>query len=657
MTSFIPLFCSLALLVLFIIVIIIYVKLYALEEENNHQRNSYNGADTILIINHHNDNDDNDNDNNNDETRRLLSINQYDNDSNDTNNTTTSSNYDNNFFYESDSYSSNIDDDDNNNNTNNNNSHQYFQLTSITNNIKSILNQNNQIDPLLLLKQKAAIIIQKYVRGWLVRIHYADFFKKIKYRKFIIKEIINFEKTYISKLTMLIDHLKTPLLDNHYRSMISLDKVNQLFSNIDEILHLHKSILETFTSSQPPYLVGKIYIDILPSFKIYIPYVKNYNNAFKIYSSLADDEEFSQLIEIFGFLPSYLILPIQQTPRYVLLFSDLLKHTNPQNQDYDSLKVLIDEVRATASSINQCISTSVEDDDEEDNEVMAPRPTSKNNHHSTPPRRPASASSKHRPRNSIAMHKEAINSMLQSPPPTSSHNPADYAHLPSYLRPTKASAAWSRQKVEYTPQPVWKSSGTGNDYITNYTYQSTPYVEKGSPLFIDRTPSKGQPVWRPNSPSPKSFNYPKENYTRSTKVQPNRPVSPPPKPNFFNYPDLSSSSSSSSSSLSSSNTTSPMSSGISSPSISSTSSSEGVSSFKPPLGKKQLSSISLSTTTTTTTSNHSSGSGSNSIATTPPISPNNHLSTTDRVKNFESFPFEAGMMFVHSKVCDRALSS
>ncbi|KAF2068222.1 hypothetical protein CYY_010452, partial [Polysphondylium violaceum] len=107
--------------------------------------------------------------------------------------------------------------------------------------------------------ETSAIVIQKWVRGWLVRRDHVDFFKKIKYRKFIIREIINFEKTYITKISLLINELKKPLLE---QSIVNIDIVDQLFSNIDEILDLHVSIHNTLTATQPPIQIGLIYLKL-----------------------------------------------------------------------------------------------------------------------------------------------------------------------------------------------------------------------------------------------------------------------------------------------------------------------------------------------------------------------------------------------------------
>ncbi|KAM9959100.1 hypothetical protein ACTFIR_000154 [Dictyostelium discoideum] len=383
-------------------------------------------------------------------------------------------------------------------------------------------------------REKSIVIIQKWVRGWLVRKQHLEFFKKIKIRKFVINEIIGFEKTYISKITYLLENLKIPLLQN---TNISHDKVNNIFSNIEEIRELHITIYNKLIETKP-LIITELYLEMLPKFTIYYPYVKNYNNAYKIYSTLSEeDEEFAQLAESFGYLPSFLILPVQQTPRYLLLFSELAKNTNIQNSDYKNMQKLIETIRETAKEINDCITSNENDDDDNSTFSNSSSGSSNKSNNSNSIKRPASASSKRKPRNSIAMHKKAIDAVLSD----GAGNNNDYSHLPSYLRPTQASSAWSRSKVELSPSPKWRFSQTVQD--RQYVYDNplptgiSPYSELFSenklhtPKKQSTTSSQQNQPWKPPSKSTTSI---QDNCHKITKNTTFRPISPPPpKPNFY----------------------------------------------------------------------------------------------------------------------------
>ncbi|KYQ93455.1 RhoGEF domain-containing protein [Tieghemostelium lacteum] len=407
-------------------------------------------------------------------------------------------------------------------------------------------------DPNEIEREKAALIIQCCYRGWVVRRAHKDFFRKIHYRKFIIKEIISFEKQYMEKINSILVNVKQPLITDidRYKKFLTVEKVNLIFSNLDEILGLHQDIFEVLTTSNTAISIGRIYLEMLPKFKIYLDYVKNYNLAFKIYAKLENYIDFSSFMEGL-YLPSYLISPIQHTPRYVLLFADLTKNTNPQNEDYTRLQQLVDVARKTASEINQSITASPPDQSEEEEseeeieEVEVPQaqvgkgkhstvkhlsPNTSQNSGNSPFKRPASASSKRKPRNSIIMHKNAIDKVLSdsenhlSTPYTSQ----DFSHLPSYLRPTQASLAWSKNKVELPSIPKMRISTNSQDKIDNpYVYSHLP-PSKAPPseLFIDRSTPKNKPEWKSATKTPTT------DYTKITKKI-IRPTSPLPKPNFY----------------------------------------------------------------------------------------------------------------------------
>ena len=52
-------------------------------------------------------------------------------------------------------------------------------------------------------------------------------------------------------------------------------------------------------------------------------------------------------------LMSYLIMPIQRIPRYVLLLSDLLKFTDPTHPDHKNLTEAVAKVEGVARFINE----------------------------------------------------------------------------------------------------------------------------------------------------------------------------------------------------------------------------------------------------------------------------------------------------------------
>ena len=56
-------------------------------------------------------------------------------------------------------------------------------------------------------------------------------------------------------------------------------------------------------------------------------------------------------------LESYLIMPVQRIPRYILLLEDLIKHTPPENYEHESLISALRAVKQSAEYLNLAVST------------------------------------------------------------------------------------------------------------------------------------------------------------------------------------------------------------------------------------------------------------------------------------------------------------
>jgi hypothetical protein len=50
---------------------------------------------------------------------------------------------------------------------------------------------------------------------------------------------------------------------------------------------------------------------------------------------------------------AFLIKPVQRLPKYVLLLKDLLKHTDPDDDDYARIELALKQFKDVNSSINE----------------------------------------------------------------------------------------------------------------------------------------------------------------------------------------------------------------------------------------------------------------------------------------------------------------
>lgn len=89
-------------------------------------------------------------------------------------------------------------------------------------------------------------------------------------------------------------------------------------------------------------------------------------NAFlNLFLIILQKLEYSEKLNKLGLL-SFLILPVQRIPRYVLLLSDLLKNTVPQHPDYENIKAALQQIKELADYINIR-----KQDSEEINKILA----------------------------------------------------------------------------------------------------------------------------------------------------------------------------------------------------------------------------------------------------------------------------------------------
>ena len=96
-------------------------------------------------------------------------------------------------------------------------------------------------------------------------------------------------------------------------------------------------------------------------FKIYTQYVNNYDSVYEKFVTYQKKKEFKTFVQEAKSSPrhtqldllSYLIMPIQRVPRYVMLLSDLLKHTDQAHPDYKNLKNAVEKVEGVARFINE----------------------------------------------------------------------------------------------------------------------------------------------------------------------------------------------------------------------------------------------------------------------------------------------------------------
>jgi hypothetical protein len=192
----------------------------------------------------------------------------------------------------------------------------------------------------------------------------------MRQRRFVIKEIISSEKSYIDYMDILVDVFVRPS-----SPLLRGDVHKAIFRDIDFIRNLNQRLLADLQTAfgALPYErawtmgVGQIMIRFAPFLNMYMEYYTGHDQALELIKGLWRDRHHAatklwvaavQDPRCNGSsLEFLLIMPIQRIPRYVLLLKSLLEHTpeahmpTERAQCEDALR----EVREVAQKMDHAV--------------------------------------------------------------------------------------------------------------------------------------------------------------------------------------------------------------------------------------------------------------------------------------------------------------
>uniref|UniRef100_A0A8C7Z7G5 Phosphatidylinositol-3,4,5-trisphosphate-dependent Rac exchange factor 1 n=1 Tax=Oryzias sinensis TaxID=183150 RepID=A0A8C7Z7G5_9TELE len=163
----------------------------------------------------------------------------------------------------------------------------------------------------------------------------------------VLNELLNTERDYV-------------------RTLLFLQSI--LFSNIEDILELHKEVLSAVESSlqpepQPHHSLGHVFLQFRQSFSVYGEYCSNHEKALRLLMELnkiPNIRTFLLHCMLLGGkkstdipLEGYLLSPIQRICKYPLLLKELLKRTPKSHADYPAVQEALQAMKAVCSNINE----------------------------------------------------------------------------------------------------------------------------------------------------------------------------------------------------------------------------------------------------------------------------------------------------------------
>ncbi|KAL1924278.1 uncharacterized protein VTP21DRAFT_7313 [Calcarisporiella thermophila] len=199
--------------------------------------------------------------------------------------------------------------------------------------------------------------------------------KHVRRRRFILREILTTERSYVQGLQEFMDIYVEPSAQ-----VLSPQERKQVFSNFESILAFHRDhflpALEEEVSrltndkevndmddgiQDDPVRVGGVFVKLADFLRMYSFYINNCDSALGMLEGWRRSRKpVKQLMEAARThsrhaqinFQGYLLLPVQRIPRYRLLLKDLLRNTYESHGDYADLRRASEAMEARAEEVN-----------------------------------------------------------------------------------------------------------------------------------------------------------------------------------------------------------------------------------------------------------------------------------------------------------------
>uniref|UniRef100_A0A8C9YH80 Phosphatidylinositol 3,4,5-trisphosphate-dependent Rac exchanger 2 protein n=1 Tax=Sander lucioperca TaxID=283035 RepID=A0A8C9YH80_SANLU len=197
-----------------------------------------------------------------------------------------------------------------------------------------------------------------------------DLEKQLRLRVCVLNELLKTERDYVGTLEFLsvFLHRLNQYAATKIDKNITEETVKVLFSNIEEILAVHKdflSMVEELLQPEPHahHEIGRCFLHFKSRFQIYDEYCGNHEKAQRLLLELNKIRSVRTCLlncMLLGGrkntevpLEGYLVAPIQRICKYPLLLRELLKRTPKKHNDYALVQESLQVMKAVCSSINE----------------------------------------------------------------------------------------------------------------------------------------------------------------------------------------------------------------------------------------------------------------------------------------------------------------
>nr|XP_020028762.1 phosphatidylinositol 3,4,5-trisphosphate-dependent Rac exchanger 2 protein isoform X3 [Castor canadensis] len=198
-----------------------------------------------------------------------------------------------------------------------------------------------------------------------------DVEKQLRLRVCVLSELQKTERDYVDTLEFLVSaflHRMNQCAAAKVDKNVTEETVKMLFSNIEDILAVHKEFLKVVEECLHPepnaqQEVGTCFLHFKDKFRIYDEYCSNHEKAQKLLLELNKIRTIRTFLlncMLLGGrkntdvpLEGYLVTPIQRICKYPLLLKELLKRTPRRHGDYAAVMEALQAMKAVCSNINE----------------------------------------------------------------------------------------------------------------------------------------------------------------------------------------------------------------------------------------------------------------------------------------------------------------
>uniref|UniRef100_A0A4W3IL86 Phosphatidylinositol-3,4,5-trisphosphate dependent Rac exchange factor 1 n=1 Tax=Callorhinchus milii TaxID=7868 RepID=A0A4W3IL86_CALMI len=195
--------------------------------------------------------------------------------------------------------------------------------------------------------------------------------RQLRLRVCVMNEILKTERDYVETLKF----LQSAFLHRNHQNdaeksekQITEDNLKILFSNLEDILDVHKEFLAGLESSlqpepQPQHELGNIFLQFKDRFCVYQEYCSNHEKALRLLMELNKIPDVrAKLLNCMVLggmktkdipLEGYLLTPIQRICKYPLLLKELLKRTSKKHSDNGAVESALQAMKAVCTNINE----------------------------------------------------------------------------------------------------------------------------------------------------------------------------------------------------------------------------------------------------------------------------------------------------------------